>query len=196
MFVTSRFHTAAQKEKLFKSLTKFILEGCMADKFTKALYRQTMNMFGFIAHYDRNGFISEYFETQEGKLEFLNMIRRWPCYGDNSFTLSDVEREIQSWLAANFAYVLEAISEGSTSAPVNTVVPMPWQQVSQRGVATLCTKPMNSETEEAVSSAIHGFGYILPRGKVVSFKTFADMIVQHCSDPRASYIAESLRKAG
>lgn len=74
-------------------------------------------------------------------------------------------------------------------------VTMPWVQVSHTGVATLCSKPMNDELKDSFYTAIRSFGFILPRGKAVSLKSFAEMILQYCSDPRAQHIADKLSKA-
>ena len=51
-----------------------------------------------IAHYNRGGFWSEFFTTTEDKVRFLEMTFQYPCFGDPSWTYSDVERAVQGWL--------------------------------------------------------------------------------------------------
>ncbi len=53
-----------------------------------------MNTFGFIAHYDKSGFWSEYFTSTAGKIEFLEQVIAWPFHGAATHTFSDAERVI------------------------------------------------------------------------------------------------------
>ena len=50
--------------------------------------------FGHIAHYDSAGFYETFFESDEGKREFIDQCMAWRCYGDPAFTYSDVERAV------------------------------------------------------------------------------------------------------
>ena len=54
--------------------------------------------FGHIAHYNQGGFYSVFFETLQGKVDFLEQSLDYPCYGDPAYTYSDAERVIQNWL--------------------------------------------------------------------------------------------------
>jgi hypothetical protein len=50
--------------------------------FTERFYRQLMNTFGLIAHYDRMGFWTDYFTTTAGKIEFIEQAIQWPFYAN------------------------------------------------------------------------------------------------------------------
>jgi len=64
------------------------------SKFHKDFYRRLSNTFGHIAHYDSARFYQHFFLTAKDKLEFLEQCVTWPCYGDPTFTYSDVERGV------------------------------------------------------------------------------------------------------
>jgi Transposase/zinc-finger of transposase IS204/IS1001/IS1096/IS1165 len=64
------------------------------SKFHEGFYRRLSNTFGHIANYDSAGFYGRFFLTAADKLEFLEQCVSWPCYGDPTYTYSDVERAI------------------------------------------------------------------------------------------------------
>lgn len=195
MFTATEFRSVSHKEKLFRKLVKFLIEGCKPEKFTKALYKDVMQMFGFIAHYNHAGFTGHYFDTSEDKKRFIQSILKWPCYGDPAFTCSDVERELQSWVRANIDDVIAAIQGSSPASEIETNVPAPWILVDRSGTVTVNTLPMSPELKDAVESAIHSFGYILPKATVLPFTKVADLMVKHNSAPQTAIIANTLRAA-
>jgi hypothetical protein len=68
--------------------------------FTEELYRRLSMNFGHIAHYDRQGFLAEFFENFSGKVAFLQQTMMWrPCC-DPAWTYSDVERAVLKRLRA------------------------------------------------------------------------------------------------
>jgi hypothetical protein len=54
--------------------------------------------FGHIAHFNRQGFFETFFTTTADKVRFFRMTLAHPCFGDPTFTCSDVERALQGWL--------------------------------------------------------------------------------------------------
>jgi hypothetical protein len=66
--------TANIKEKLVKEFEKFILSGFQKTKFTKALYKHLSLNFGFIAHYDLNGFYEARFADPIGRVQTFTSI--------------------------------------------------------------------------------------------------------------------------
>lgn len=100
-FTATKWDTAADKVWFANQFIKFVESGFEQRHFTDKFYRRLSNTFGHIAHYNRLGFWEEFFTTTEGKVRFLGIALRHPCYGDAAWTYSDVERALQSWLAVD-----------------------------------------------------------------------------------------------
>lgn len=93
-FTPTRFTPAETKAWFATHFLRFVSSDFPKHQFTKRFYGQVMHTFGMIAHYDRAGFWTEYFTGTAGKVEFLEQVVAWPCYGDAAHTFSDAEREI------------------------------------------------------------------------------------------------------
>lgn len=100
-FTATEFDTAADKAKWANTFVKFVERGFQASDFSKAFYRRLSNTRGHIAHYDQGGFYSTWFDTTQAQLRFINHWLSHPVYGDPKFTYSDVERQLQSFLAVS-----------------------------------------------------------------------------------------------
>lgn len=94
-FVPTKFTPADSKAWFAVHFLRFASADFPKHHFTQRFYSQVMNTFGMIAHYDRMGFWTEYFTRTAGKIEFIEQVIEWPCYGDPTHTFSDAEREIQ-----------------------------------------------------------------------------------------------------
>jgi len=92
MFTPTKWDSAEDKAVFANALTRFIASDFKLSLVTEKLYARLSNCFGHIAHYDRRGFIAEFFESIAGKIDFLEQTIRHPCYGDPNFTYSDVEK--------------------------------------------------------------------------------------------------------
>ncbi|MDE1905128.1 MAG: hypothetical protein KGH75_01575 [Rhodospirillales bacterium] len=93
-FTPTQWDTAEAKADFANRLCKFIAADFKQTLFTKSVYRRLSNAFGHIAHYDLHGFYGTFFESSAGKIEFLDQTLHHRCYGDPSYTFSDVERAI------------------------------------------------------------------------------------------------------
>ena len=93
-FVPTKWDTTEQKAKFANALLTFIAQDFPRSKFHESFYRRLSNTFGHIANYDSAGFYQRFFLTAEDKLAFLDQCVTWPCYGDPTFTYSDVERAV------------------------------------------------------------------------------------------------------
>ena len=67
----TKFMTARDKELTLKQWRTFIREGMQAKHFTKRIYDHLNLHCSFIAHYNRQGFYSTYFEQPEDTIKFL-----------------------------------------------------------------------------------------------------------------------------
>lgn len=76
-FVATKFTTAAEKAKFTNDLIRFI-DGGFKGRFTKSLYQglHCSGYFGFIAHYDLQGFEYEKFSTADRQAEFMDDMER------------------------------------------------------------------------------------------------------------------------
>lgn len=98
MFQATEFATAEDKAWFGNQLLAFVEAGFPESKFTKALYDRLNATFGFIAHFNRDGFWDTYFTNIVDKIEFLKHIIDHPCYGSPVYTFSDVEQAIRGAL--------------------------------------------------------------------------------------------------
>lgn len=95
-FTPTKWSTAEEKATFANHLLAFIAADCPESKFTKAFYNRLSQCFGFIAHYDRDGFLAEFFTCTDDKLRFVRCLTQSPCYGSPEFTFSDVEHAISA----------------------------------------------------------------------------------------------------
>jgi len=95
-FTPTKWSTAEEKSKFANHLLAFIAADCPESKFTKAFYNRLSQCFGFVAYYDRAGFLAEFFTCTDDKLRFVRCLTECPCYGSPEFTFSDVERAISA----------------------------------------------------------------------------------------------------
>jgi hypothetical protein len=73
LFADERFMSASEKLKVLRAWTRFLESGCKWSNFTKALYNHLIQHCSFIAHYNRQGFYSVYFERPtSGTFLFLD----------------------------------------------------------------------------------------------------------------------------
>ncbi len=93
-FVPTQWDSSEQKAKFANALLTFVAQDFPRSKFHKSLYDRLSSTFGHIAHYNRDQFYDHFFLTAKDKLEFLEQCVEWPCYGDPTFTYSDVERAV------------------------------------------------------------------------------------------------------
>lgn len=94
-FVPTQWNTAEAKARFGNTYLHFVDAEFQRSLFTKQFYNQLSNCFFHIAHYSVHGFYEEWFTTLADRLRFLKHTLEFPCYGDPSYTFSDVEREIQ-----------------------------------------------------------------------------------------------------
>jgi len=75
-FKDVKFMAAKEKEIVLKQWKQFIASGFEFKKFTPRLYDHLIQHCSFIAHYNRSGFYSEYFEDPCQTNKFLNQFDR------------------------------------------------------------------------------------------------------------------------
>lgn len=97
-FGPTHWDSAETKAKFANHFVTFVAKGFPRNLFTKDFYKRLSMTFGHIAHYNQLGFWEEFFESNEGRLRFIQQSYQYPCYGDPAFTYSDVERELIAWL--------------------------------------------------------------------------------------------------
>ena len=97
-FVPTQWNTAEDKAKFANHLLRFIESGYNENLFYKWFYRRLSNCFMHIAHYDKYGFYHVWFSDEKKQVAFIKNILSFPCYGDPTWTYSDVEKAIQRYL--------------------------------------------------------------------------------------------------
>jgi hypothetical protein len=105
-FQDVQFMSAAQKATILRAWVRFLRSGLQFEQFTKALYNHLIQHCSFIAHYDRAGFYSCYFEGGDSIARFLSQFdTRGPC--------ASVEYGGQYWLSGDYEDINRAmIAEG------------------------------------------------------------------------------------
>lgn len=106
MFTATKWNMAEDKEKFAAQFVKFVESDFAASKFPKWFYERLSNTFGHAAMYNRDGFYNYCFTDTGRKVQFLEGIMDYPCYGKPDYTYSDVEAYLQEWLREHA--VLEA----------------------------------------------------------------------------------------
>jgi hypothetical protein len=99
-FTATQWCAAEDKAKFANALMKFIALEFPRQSFGKSLYQRLSNTFGHIAHTNQDEYYSTFFERDADKVVFLDQTLGWPCYGDPTYTLCDVERAVQRRLRA------------------------------------------------------------------------------------------------
>ena len=86
--------SAAQKTTVLRAWIRFLKSGLRFDQFTKALYDHLIQHCSFIAHYNRAGFYSHYFEAGDSTAFFLSQFdSRGHCSSDLGTPRTCDERE-------------------------------------------------------------------------------------------------------
>lgn len=100
-FTATKWDDADTKARFARQFVRFVESDFSERQFTQVFYKRLSLTFGHIAHFNRHGFYETFFASTEGKVRFLRQTLRHPCWGDPSYTYSDVERALQSWLRQN-----------------------------------------------------------------------------------------------
>jgi hypothetical protein len=132
-FTPMKFTPADTKAWFANHFLRFVSSDFPKHHFTLRFYRQVMNTFGHIAHYDTAGYWAEFFTSTTGKIEFIEQAVHHPCYGDPTHTFSDVEREIgQGWHPHDYLRCLDRMPDIS-KFPV-------------LGVGSMCRRHVDGDT--------------------------------------------------
>jgi hypothetical protein len=103
--------SAAQKTTILRAWVRFLKSGLQFEQFTKALYNHLIQHCSFIAHYNRAGFYSHYFEAGDSTAFFLSQF-------DSRGQCSSVEYGGRHWLSGDYEDVNRAmIAEGEAFIP-------------------------------------------------------------------------------
>lgn len=97
-FTPTKWDTSEDKAKFANQFLSFVESGFAQSKFPKWFYKRLSMTFGHIAHYDQGGFFAEFFQTTGDKLRFLRQCSQHSCFGDPTYTYSDVERALRDWM--------------------------------------------------------------------------------------------------
>jgi hypothetical protein len=99
-FTATKWDTGEDKANFANDFSRFMAADFKPALLTEKLYRRLSMSFGHIAHYDRHGFLTAFFENLSGKVAFLERTMMWRPCGDPAWTYSDVERAVLKRLRA------------------------------------------------------------------------------------------------
>jgi len=91
--------TPERKARFVSALVKFIRDGFPRERFTRQLYMglSTHGYFGFIAHYDLDGFHHAQFSTPDRQARFLKQLRSC-CARDSKLDRPDLWTDVKAVL--------------------------------------------------------------------------------------------------
>jgi hypothetical protein len=109
-FRDSPFMSARDKALVLKAWVRFLKSGLRYAYFTKLLYHHLMQHCSFIAHYDRYGFFTTYFEQGEDAARFLSQFdARGECrsveYGGGYWISGEYEDINRAMVEEGKAYI-------------------------------------------------------------------------------------------
>ena len=113
MMASTKSISANTKERLFREIVEFMLNGCNHEQLSPLLKQHLPTMFhvqycGTIA-----AFVDTYLNGPSEKSMWLSAIAAYKPSFPPEYSLSDVEVEVQSWLAANLRDVKSVIVDDS-----------------------------------------------------------------------------------
>ncbi len=97
-FTATKWASTEDKAKWANHFVRFAESDFKETLFYKDFYTQLSNMFHHIAEFNRQGFYSVWFSTDQNKIRFLKRCLESASYGDPSYTWSDVESVIRQWV--------------------------------------------------------------------------------------------------
>jgi hypothetical protein len=106
------------QEKILKNFEKFLKSGFARKNFTQILYKHLSLNFGFIAHYDINGFYESRFAEAEGRLITVNQILSaspWTFNNDSASGCGELNRAIYDLVKENSLAIVQAAQEQEIS---------------------------------------------------------------------------------
>lgn len=110
MFNNGKYQTAADKQRLFKQWQKFLESGLSETHFTRDIYQNLSLYWGFIAHFNREGFYIARFDKANGRLSTLEQMAnpsRWVFSDDNCSGNGDLHRAMHQTLMEHFPKLME-----------------------------------------------------------------------------------------
>jgi hypothetical protein len=98
---------AKEKVQVIRAWERFMKSGFAYGAFTQALYHHLIQHCSFIAHFDRGGFYSTYFEDPESTIKFLHQFDADHGYGSveygyDTWLMQEDYRDINSVMCAVF----------------------------------------------------------------------------------------------
>ena len=103
-FKDAEFMSAREKELVLAQWKRFVERGFNFEHFTDRLYKFLTLHASFIAHFNRSGFYSTYFEDPEATIRFLNQF-------DCEHGFASVEYGSTWWLEGEYADINRAMCE-------------------------------------------------------------------------------------
>jgi hypothetical protein len=103
-FKDVQFMSAKEKELVLAQWKRFMERGFGFEHFTDRIYKHLTLHCSFIAHFNRNGFYSTYFENPEATIRFLNQF-------DSDLGLRSAEYGSTWWLEGDYADINRAMCE-------------------------------------------------------------------------------------
>jgi hypothetical protein len=103
-FKDVQFMSAKEKELVLAQWKRFMERGFGFEHFTDRIYKHLTLHCSFIAHFNRNGFYSTYFENPEATIRFLNQF-------DSDNGRRSAEYGSTWWLEGDYADINRAMCE-------------------------------------------------------------------------------------
>ena len=97
-FVATKWDSAEDKAKFANHFVRFIKSGFKETLFYNWFYTRLSMCNSHIAHYNKTGFYDTWFAETSFQNNFLQKWADFTCYGDPTYTYSDVEKVLKDWV--------------------------------------------------------------------------------------------------
>ncbi len=151
-----QFTSAAQKTTILRAWVRFLKSGLQFEQFTRALYEHLIQHCSFIAHYNRAGFYSRYFEAGDSTALFLSQFdARGRClsveYGDCRWRSGDYE-DINRAMIAEGEPIIPLLIEIAHRRQKTTDIAAAIALLAKHGISSDAVEQMGNATPPATEA--------------------------------------------
>jgi hypothetical protein len=158
-FKDEDFLSASEKEKILADWTRFLKNGLKRQDFTKRLYHHLHQHCDFIAHYNQEGFFSEYFLTGDDSMRFLEHFDRAKLKNNwwSSLKLTGAYSDLNNAMIDDAAKYLPVLYAQANAAQKKRDLTVADALLSRYGLTlTEAVKPASGTIQTATAAAVQG----------------------------------------
>ena len=153
-FRDAHFMSATEKLRTLRAWVRFLKNGLKFEHFTKALYNHLIQHCSFIAHFNRAGFYSHYFETGDATARFLSQFdSRGEClsieYGYCGFWLSGDYEDLNRAMIAEATEFIPPLIDAAIQRQKTADIAVARALLTRHGVPLEAAQALTSDVGRA-----------------------------------------------